>query len=436
MFSDIIVFLSFIAETGAAAYILQKLYQPREQIRFVRVWMSVFCLAESVLLMINHRFNTWNSFWGYLGILFVSTVLLSVLFLQDRLPYKLTAITVYLCSLVSIQRITETSLNLITDSLGIESNSSATFILSKSLLVLCAYLMSKYRMKSCYDLPFSYLSILIIVPVLNFSSVFLFLRVSVPEKILLMFFASTLVINLLLYVIFAKIVNDYEDKIRFYLNTQYLQLQMQDYKESKRSFDTLKSIRHDFKNQLLCMRVLLEKEQYDELRNYFDDLAGEASPFLTQIRTGNPAIDAVLNNKSALANAKKIPMQLQLSALPEIHVRNLDLCAILSNLLDNAIEASANIKEPNIKVKIASFQQCLQIAVSNEAAQDVLQNNPKLETTKLDKDSHGLGISIIQNIVKQYDGSISFTAEEGRFHVNVLINNRMNPVTANTHTKA
>ena len=97
------------------------------------------------------------------------------------------------------------------------------------------------------------------------------------------------------------------------------------------------------------------------------------------------------------------------------------MCAVVSNLLDNAIEACENIENPYVWVDLSILKNYVSITVRNPVSEDVFKENPQLNTTKDNKQNHGLGIKIIRSIIDQYDGMLSFEMRDGLFVASAMM---------------
>ena len=108
--------------------------------------------------------------------------------------------------------------------------------------------------------------------------------------------------------------------------------------------------------------------------------------------------------------------------LPEhLNIENIDLCSILQNLLDNAIDASKKEEVKDIHIKMCQQKNYLSITIKNRSSADVLKTNPGLLTTKADKKAHGIGTRIVKKLVDKYDGAIDYSMDSGYFVVSVLL---------------
>ena len=101
---------------------------------------------------------------------------------------------------------------------------------------------------------------------------------------------------------------------------------------------------------------------------------------------------------------------------------SLDLTVLLSNVLDNAIEACEKCEKPQLQIIISDQKNYLSILVSNSITYSVLETNPELKTTKKDKGFHGLGTVSIRNIVDKYQGMLNYSEKDGLFTCSILLN--------------
>ena len=105
--------------------------------------------------------------------------------------------------------------------------------------------------------------------------------------------------------------------------------------------------------------------------------------------------------------------------VPEIE--NIDICILLSNLIDNAIEACAETDKPEITLNMSGQNNYYCILIENTVKYEVLKNNPHLFTTKNDKSVHGIGTKSISEIINKYHGMSECYEESGKFAVNIML---------------
>lgn len=193
---------------------------------------------------------------------------------------------------------------------------------------------------------------------------------------------------------------------------------------SEENYKQLRSIRHDMKNRYAIMQGMLDLGQYEELRKYFREMNKEAAEPLSQVNSGNISLDLALNLEISKAVAYGIETDTRVIVPETLPVPDLDMDKILTNLLDNAIEACQKIEtgKKNIKIDIETVHDTyLVMEISNTVREDRLDTALSLETDKPDKKMHGLGSKIVDGIVAKYKGQINRSIEDGRFVVKAML---------------
>lgn len=422
MIPQFIIMLTSTIDIIIVLLILIKIFGLEKKIKHPIINTAIFSILSILLVMFEFYFR-WNYYVYLHGIdmLFFITVIYSILFIRGIFFSKFTIITVIYCSLAIIYNLSYYICILISPSIKLISYLIINFIITRMLFIFTAYFILKYKIKAKYNIPFYYWHILIAINLLNFCVSFILENSNIsPQKFAFMLM-QMLIINILLYISFSKVISDYEDKILYLMDKQYLKLKLQSYEENKKVSMILSKFKHDLKNHMMCMKIMLKNNKFKELDNYFSQLSIDISKVIIKFNTGNIVIDTVLSSKVALANFYKVPVEVEIPNLIEVEIKDFELCAILSNLLDNAIEASNKSDESKIKIKISSLFNCMIIIISNKIDENILISNPKLNTTKKDKLNHGIGLSIVDDIVKKYDGTISFYIDNGYFNVNITL---------------
>lgn len=178
-------------------------------------------------------------------------------------------------------------------------------------------------------------------------------------------------------------------------------------------------MRHDFKHHMCVMDVLLGQEKIDEAREYLKNYISLAD-INTYIETGNEYVNAILNSKITLA--KNNGMAITSVIAGDIDgVDNVDLCNLLGNLLDNAIEAGAHTEDKTIVFKLVAEDQRIRINISNSISESVMERNLELKTSKSDVKNHGFGTKSVKEIASKYNGIADFYEEGNRFFANVVL---------------
>lgn len=187
----------------------------------------------------------------------------------------------------------------------------------------------------------------------------------------------------------------------------------------------LQKIRHDMKNHILSVNQLFEEGNTDEAYK----LLMQTSDFVSNIdlnlksRTGNSLIDAKVASVAARCENDGINFSYDLETLPELKITLLDLSALLSNLFDNAIEASKKCTAPQLEVKIFSYKEFIYINTINSYSGEIDEKRGRLFSTKPQKHEHGYGTQIIKEICEKYDGVFTWECKDNFFVSNIIISN-------------
>ena len=194
------------------------------------------------------------------------------------------------------------------------------------------------------------------------------------------------------------------------------------YREVDTMYRKMRGWRHDYRNHISTMKALLKSGEIAELTRYLDMLETDLKTVDAAVKTGNPMADAILNSKLSLAAEKNVPVKTSVQIPVKLSISELDLCVILGNLLDNAIEASLALPEEQrmVRVYMDTKESRLYISVTNLCAgkkQKKLGN--RYESTK--GDGHGFGLVRIDSIVERYGGYLSRNSEDGAFTTEILL---------------
>lgn len=194
------------------------------------------------------------------------------------------------------------------------------------------------------------------------------------------------------------------------------------YQEVETMYRQIRGWRHDYRNHIQMMKALAAKDDMAGIKAYLDELDTDLNTVDTVVKTGNAMADAILNSKISLAKSKGIAVKADAFIPVRLKMSELDLCVIIGNLFDNAIEASMDLppEQRMIRVYMDMKNTQLYISFTNFTATKKLQKvGNKFHTTK--GDGHGFGLVRIDNIVERLDGYLSRNSEDGAFTTEILI---------------
>ena len=195
------------------------------------------------------------------------------------------------------------------------------------------------------------------------------------------------------------------------------------YQSISENFEKQQKKTHEYKNQILRIDSLISNKNYEELEKYIEVIGGQLNKELYVINTNNLIINAILNTKYQEAIEKNILFILKINDLSKIKIRDEDVVVILSNLLNNAIEACEKCTDNKvIKMKFIKENDLVVISVKNTYEGNLVYENGELVTTKNKfSDEHGIGIKNIVDTIKKYSGSHIIRIENQEFYFSIII---------------
>ena len=190
------------------------------------------------------------------------------------------------------------------------------------------------------------------------------------------------------------------------------------YTEVENMYARMRGWRHGYRHHIQSMKVHAAKGEYAEIDRYLDMLDQDLTNVETVVKTGNRMADAILNSKLSLAEQKEIRIKAEARIPVSLTVSELDLCTIIGNLLDNAMEACMELppQERLIRVYMEMKGNYLYFALTNTAKGE---KKHSFRSTK--GKGHGLGLSRVDAAVKKYGGYVTRASEDGAFSTEILL---------------
>ena len=194
------------------------------------------------------------------------------------------------------------------------------------------------------------------------------------------------------------------------------------YTEVENMYRQMRGWRHDYRSHIQVMKAHAAQGDWEAVKSYLDELETDLNTVDTVVKTGNPMADAILNSKISLARSKDITVRAEASVPVALNISELDLCVILGNLFDNAIEASLALPPEGrlIRVYIARKGSQLYLSFTNfTAAGKRKKMGGRFQTTK--GEGHGFGLSRMDAVVERLGGYLSRNSEDGAFTTEILL---------------
>lgn len=192
------------------------------------------------------------------------------------------------------------------------------------------------------------------------------------------------------------------------------------YKKIDKIDKELRDFRHDYKNHMICVQSLIEAKEYDEATEYLEGITLHKTILSRGFSSGNSIADVLLSDKSEWA--EKVGAEIQFEGVIYENIPPADLCTILSNAIDNAIEACEKIQSNEqkiISVKCSYIKRIQFIDITNPVSEDVKITNNVVETSKVDKNIHGIGLYNIRRTVMKYDGEFDISCKDKIFAMSI-----------------
>lgn len=240
---------------------------------------------------------------------------------------------------------------------------------------------------------------------------------------------SMIVIAGIVWFMIVRINKDNEIKTKLLLSEQKANLYKQNIISSNSQIETIKLLKHDMKNNILCIDALIEEENYDEAHNICHSLTNKYTSIGTIVNTENYLLNAVLNVEIEKAKSYEIPIKLSITNDLKMFKNSSDIISLIGNILDNAISYLSKNKVKNNEINFSTGYEGSYsiIKCRNNIFDSVLFNNPSLKTDKEDKDNHGKGITIINSIAHKYNGDVIIKERNKEFIITVILDNRSLP---------
>ena len=200
--------------------------------------------------------------------------------------------------------------------------------------------------------------------------------------------------------------------------------QLELYNSLRKNYDIQRKRTHEYKNQIMCIDSLLKKKNYNKLEEYINSIFDKLDGQLDMVDTNNEVVNAVIYAKYYEALQNDVLFILKINDLSHIKVSDEDIVTILSNLLDNAIEAAGqcDIDKRTVGIKLLYEDDVLSIAVSNSyKTEPEIMEDGYMRTIKDDKEQHGLGIRNVVATLEKYNAEYIIDYKNGEFVFSIIM---------------
>ncbi len=196
---------------------------------------------------------------------------------------------------------------------------------------------------------------------------------------------------------------------------QHMEMQQESMTALEQNYRLQRKSTHEFEHHLQVLRDLLGSGETEAAKEYLDRLKKNRSIHTISVSSGNPVVDVILNQKHQSAQQNEIKMQIQVNNLSDVQIPTEDFVVVLTNLLDNAIEACRRIDGYREIFCSVLYDEGLYISIRNTSL-PVTVTDGKIPTSKQDSLSHGFGLLSVRYVLDKLGAEYTYGYEEGWFH--------------------
>lgn len=221
---------------------------------------------------------------------------------------------------------------------------------------------------------------------------------------------------------FYFVVEFREEKMKLNFSEMRNRLLEEKYESIREIYRSNAKLYHDLNNHLNVLYQLLEENHINEAKEYIKEISRPMTQLTKSSWTGVDVVDVILNSKLEIMKEKSISAEVNVEFPQNTNILPHDICTILANLLDNAIEAVDALENKGIiSITIRKINHFLAIKISNDCSEEgnKFENYPK--TTKEDKALHGWGLPGVRDAVEKYNGTMNCSYEDKRFVIKILL---------------
>ncbi len=380
-----------------------------------KVLENIFALKQIAIIILFAAFMFWH-----VKISIKKSLILAVLYQGLLLAADYIAFLIYYSGLASSGETTDLIYVL---------ESVLVVLLGKMILYFCVLIIKKkFGKKSTEMLVESEWLKFLFFPIFTIIMVALFLAfgyVETTKQLYLLFITAFGMVGM--NIVEFYLINDIIERESKLHENEIFQIQVKNqtdmYRSISENFDSQKRKTHEYKNQIICIESLLGNKKYPELEKYVKEIYGHLDKELDAINTNNVIVNAILNTKYQEAEAKGIVFVFRINDLSQIRMKDEDVVTILSNLLNNAIEACEKCDDKRIiKLKFVNEDDMVIIAVKNTFNHPICYENGEIKSSKISRaEEHGIGIKNIIKVIEKYDGSYIIEDRKNELYFSIII---------------
>lgn len=411
--------------------VLKNLYGLDLQIHWKRFWIATGIYYGICLILVNfelqEKISEYTSMWFTYGYIFFLTLIFSQKHRLKNIALAFPALLTY-AQWTQMIALFEHLFGLDQYYIMIQKSKITPlyFLQDISLLVILLYF-EKKGIKEQYNTPLTYREGIFITFFCFFFAVLVEIFEMIEEKMGSRMFSACWIVLVVAVNVAAVYGIAHRKKARYYGNLsrnyrKQLDEEYEYFQEYKNKNKDIVKFRHDWNNHAMLLQELLREGKYEEASQYFEKLSVNAVKPVRKIITGNEILDMILSIKQNMLEQEKIQVNYQGKPIDLSFMEYVDICTIFSNLVDNALESCKQVKGKRyLTIKFTKNENLLLMVLENSTKekQGIIENRIP-ETTKENKENHGIGLHNVLEIVKKYSGEMEVEQQNNTFTVRLL----------------
>lgn len=368
-----------------------------------------------------------GDFWLYWFSMLIFGMIYTFFFTEERMIVKFTVCMTYLSWITMGKSLLSVCFKIFSFDPEGRIEYFLFYLLFCILMLFCSLFIQDHPLHIPDIFPWKYWMCMILTPTLIAITTNFYIMCqdndSQNNTFTALVFLHLLLASMLSYYLSYIITSTNDTLTESRIMNQKLELQLNHMERSIGMVEQIRRDKHEMKNVYFYIQSLLKSGQIDELEEFVDEKLVHRFDAYEEFRTGNEILDFLLTQKVSEAREYQIHVMTNVLLPSALSIEENDLCGLLLNLLDNAIDASKKEKDGDIHISIRQVKNYLEIEVKNKCSSDIFKTNPLLHTTKPDSRNHGFGLRIIDSIVKKYNGIKNVQMESSYFVVDVMLQN-------------
>lgn len=392
--------------------------------------VSALLLGSALFAVVYKPFEpSGGNYWLYWFFMVISGMIYAIILTKDRIIIQFTVCITYLSWITMGKSLISVCFKIF----ALDPEGDIDYLLFYPLfcllMLLCSLFIQVHPLHIPANFPWKYWMCMILTPTLiaittNFYIMRLNNKMSKSDSFTALLFFHLLLASMLSYYLSYIITSTNDTLTESRIMNQKLELQLNHMERSIGMAEQIRRDKHEMKNVYFYIHSLIKSGQMKELEEFVDEKLVHRFDTYEEFHTGNEILDLLLTQKVSEAREEQIHVMTNVLLPASLSIEENDLCGLLLNLLDNAIDASKKETDGDIHISIRQVKNYLEIEVKNKCSSDVLKNNPLLRTTKSDSQNHGFGLRIIDSIVKKYNGIKNIRMESSYFIIDIMLQNQ------------